>query len=222
MIAQNQVLRGTYTPIYLGNPLIQFFNNGNFGSIDPADDITNLFSTKLMDFLPCLKSGFCLVNSIILLFYIYGKNNKLQEKENLQYFHLDDVMNKCFVDMDSEFYSDDFHGRMYMKKSIERGIINHPLSTQDVIRIKRPEFNQDNTPIKLKDSTYIYKKATQNYYMQLLCSLNYYSKNDLAISDNFEIIEVLDHEIMQKQMIEEYNIIYNTLEQWKLRKMNKK
>ena len=212
MIAQNQALRGTYTPIYLGNPLIQFFNNGDFGSIDPSDDITNLFSAKLMDFLPCLKSGFCLRNSLMLLFFIYGKNNKLQEKENLQYFHLDDVMNKCFVDMDAEFYSDDIHGRMNMTKAIERVIIDRQLSTQDVIRIKRPEFNQDNTPIKLKDGSLLHKKSAQNYYMMLLSSFNYYSKNDLAISDDFIIIGVLDHEIIQKQMIEEYNMIYNTME----------
>jgi hypothetical protein len=221
MIAQNQALTGSYTPIYLGNPLIQFFNNGDFGSIDPADDITNLFSAKLMDFLPCLKSGFCLRNSLTLLFFIYAWNNKLQEKENLQFFHLDDVMNKCFVEINAEFYTDDIYSKMHMTKAIERGIIVHPLSTQQVIRIKRPEFNQDNTPIKLKDGTITYKKATQNYYMQLLCSLNYYSKNDLALSDDFIIIGVLDHEIMHKQMMDEHNIIYNTLERWKLRKTSK-
>jgi len=222
MIAQNQALRGSYTPIYLGNPLIQFFNNGDFGSIDPADDITNMLSAKLMDFLPCLKSGFCLRNSLTLMFFVYGKNNKLQEKENLQFFHLDNVMNKCFVEMNTEFYTDDIHGRMHMTKAIERGIIDRPLSTQDVIRIKRPEFNQDNTPIKLKDGTLVYKKASQTYYNMLLCSHNYYSKNDLVTSDEFKIIEVLDHEVIQKQMIEEYNIMYNTLELWKLRKTSKK
>ena len=68
MIGPNQQLNGIYTPIYLGNPLIQFFNNGDFGSIDPADDITNSLSAKLIDFLPCLKAGFCLRNSLTLLF----------------------------------------------------------------------------------------------------------------------------------------------------------
>ena len=146
---------------------------------------------------------------------------ELQEKENLQFFHLDNVMNKVFIEMDAEFYKDDIHGRILMTEAVERGIIVHPLPTQDVIRIKRPEFNQNNTAVKLKDGTLIYKKATQNYYMQLLCSLNYYSKNDLARSDELEVLDALNHEIMHKQMIEEYNIIYNTLEQWKLRKNRK-
>lgn len=152
MIDPNTKLTGSYNAVYLGDSLCQFFSNTNkFGSVDPIDDITNMFSAKLIDFLPCLKDGFVLRNSLILLCHIYIKNNSLQEKENLQYFHFDDLMNKIFVEMNCEFYSDTNNGRMLMTEAVERNIINKSLSTEEVIRLKRPEFNQDNTLIKTYD-----------------------------------------------------------------------
>lgn len=217
MIDPNRLLTGTYAPIYLGNSLCQFFTNTDkFGSIDPIDSITNMFSAKLLDFLPCVKAGFLLRNSITLLFYIYMKNNNLQEKENSQYSHFDDFMNKIFVEMYSEFYTDLNYGKMLMIEAIERGIIEHPLSTQDVIRLKRPEFNQDDTSIKIKASNdLIYRKSFKNYYTQLLASNNFYSKGDLIRLNKIEILKILDNESIQKQMIEEYNIIIEVLQKWK-------
>jgi hypothetical protein len=217
MIDPNQALLGTYAPIYLGNSLCQFFmNTDKFGSIDPIDSITNMFSAKLLDFLPCVKAGFLLRNSITLLFYIYMKNNDLQEKENKQYSHFDDFMNKIFVEMDSEFYINDNHNKMLMSEAIEQGIIEYPLSTQDVIRLKRPEFNQDNTPIKIKTSDdLIYRKSFKNYYFQLLASNNFYSKNDLIRLNKIDCLDILNDETIQKQMIEEYNIIVEVLGKWK-------
>ena len=214
MLHPNQILNGAYTPVYLGNPLFQFFMNTNkFGSIDPVDDITNLYSAKLMDFLPCVKAGFLLRNSLTLLLFIYHRNNNLQEKENKQYSHFDDFMNKIFTEMDSEFYLDVNNGKILMTEAIERGIINYPLSTQEVIRLKRPEFNQDDTRIKTKDN-FIYRKSYPNFYIQLLASNNYYSKNDLIRLDYIDILEAINNEFIVKQMIEEHNIIRTIAEKW--------
>ncbi len=78
-----------------------------------------MFSAKLMDFLSCVKEGFLLRNSLTMLFYIYIKNNDLQEKENRQYSHFDDLMNKFFTEMEAEFYIDLNHGKILMSEAIE-------------------------------------------------------------------------------------------------------
>lgn len=212
MIGLDHKLIGVYTPVYLGNCLYQFVNTGEFGSIDPTDYMSNLQSTKLMDLLPCVKTGLVLRSSLTLLTYIYLKNNHLQEKENRQYSHFDDFMNEIFVNMEAEFYCD-YHGKMLMSEAIERQIIQHPLSTQEVIRLKRPEFNQTNTLIEIKGN--VYKKAFPNYYVSLLMCHNYYSKTDLLRLNKIEILEAMNNESIQKQMIIEYNIISETFEKWR-------
>jgi len=215
MIGPDHKLSGMFSPIYLGEPLYNFFNSTDkFGSIDPKDYLTNKYSAKLMELLPCVRSGIALTNSLTLLSYIYLKNNNLQEKENLKYSHFDDIMNEIFVNMKAEFYTDDNHGKILMTEAIEQQIINNPLSTQDVIRLKRPEFNQDNTAIKTKDKEIIYKKCYPNYFIQLLISNNRYSQNDLIRLNKADILNVLDDKNIQKQMIDEYNIIQETLDKW--------
>lgn len=215
MLNPNQELNCTYTPVYLGDCLCKLFTNTDkFGSVDPIDNITNIFSTKLMDFLPCVKAGFVLRNSLTMLLFIYFKNNDLQE-ENKQYSHFDDFCNKIFIEMDAEFYSDTNHSKMLMSEAIEREIIKVPLSTQDVIRLKRPEFNQDDTPMKIRDENIIYQKCFPNYYLQLLISHNCYSKNDLIRLNKIEILNALNDETMQEQMIQEHNIILDVLKKWK-------
>jgi hypothetical protein len=174
-----------------------------------------MFSAKLMDFLPCAKSGFILRNSATLLFYIYIKNNNLQEKENKQYSRFDDLLDKIFVEMNSEFYSDPDNGRMLMTEAIEREIIKCPLSTQNAIRLKRPEFNLDNTPIRTKGDNIIYRKSFHKYYFQLLTVHNIYSTDDLIRLNKIDVLEIINNEVIQKQMFEEYKIIYSTLDKWK-------
>jgi hypothetical protein len=208
-------LTGAYAPIYLGEPLFKFFNNTNkFGSIDPIDRETNMFSTKLMDFLPCVKAGFASYNSITLLFYIYLKNNNLREKENSQFFHFDDFMDEIFIEMKAEFYADANNNKIFMTEAIEREIINEPLSTQEVIRLKRPEFNKDYTAIKERDGSLIYRKACPNYYISLLLAYNCYNKKQLLRYGELEILETLKNEDLKRQMVEEHNIIPQTFQKW--------
>lgn len=61
----------------------------------------------------------------------------------------------------------------------------------------------------------IYRKACNYYYLELLISHNEYSKNDLIRLNKLEILESLNNEIIEKQMIEEYNNIFETLEKWR-------
>jgi len=177
-------LKGIYVPVYLGDSLCQFFNNTDkFGSIDPIDNITNIYSSKLMDFLPCVKAGFLSRNSVIILFYIYIKNNDLKEKENKQYSHFDDLMTKIFVEMNAEFYINSNHNKMLITEAIEQQIIEQSLSTQEVIRLKRPEFNQDDTPIKTRGNL-IYRKSYPNYYIQLLLCFGLNKNNVIYFNYN--------------------------------------
>lgn len=220
MIDANKSLTGIYGPIYVGNSLYQFISNTDkFGPIDPVDHITNMYSAKLMDFLPYVKEGFMLRNSLILLFYVYINNNDLQEQENKQYSHFDTFMSKIFTEMDAEFYPYTLGGKILMSEAIERGIINNSLSTQEIIRLKNPEFNQDDTPIKIKNNEVIYRKAYSSCYFQLFSSHNHYSKNDLIRLNKIEILDAINNEVIQKQMIEEYNILQTTCRKWSDKKL---
>jgi len=183
MIDPNYNLNGVYSPIYLGEHLFKFINSvDKFGSIDPTDDLTNLCSAKLIDLLPFLKSGICLQNSLFMLFYIYIYNNNLKEEENLQYFHFDENLTKLFVDMTCEFYKDVDHPKILMSEAIDKQIIDHYFSTQDVIRLNNHSFNIDKKHMEINrngEITIIHKRRIANYYISLLCYLNYYSKDDL-------------------------------------------
>ena len=175
-----------------------------FGSIDPVDDITNTYSSKLMDFLPCVKAGFLLYRSLTSLFYIYIENNNVREKSDMVYFHFDDFMTKIFVEMDAEFYTDPNCRKVLMTEALEQGIIENPLSTQDVIGLRTPHFRRC-----------ISQKSYPNHYVVPLVAHNYYSKNDLIRLNEFDILETINHEIIEEQMIKEYDIIASTHQKWK-------
>ena len=212
-------LKGTYTPIYAGTVLREFFKaDEGFGPLEPAEwKKTGIMGTKLMDSLPYAKQGFMLRNTLTMLFFLYARTKDLQEVENAQFTHFDDVMKRVFTEMEAAFYTTDGVAKMPMGDAVKKGLIKTPLSTQDVIRLKRPEFNGEKTPI-IKDAPedkQIYRKSFQNYYFQLLASNNYYSKQNLK--DNVEhapILEALTEKQYTDQMIVEHNIVRETAIKW--------
>ena len=212
-------LKGTYTPIYAGTVLRAFFKaEDGFGPLDPAQwKTTGVMGPKLMDALPYAKEGFMLRNTLTMLFFLYARTRDLQEPENAQFSHFDDIMKKVFTEMDAAFYTAKGVPKMEMGDAVKKGLIKAPLSTQEVIRLQRPTFNDDKTPL-IKDAPedkQVYRKAYQNYYFQLLASSNYYSKANLK--DNVEytpVLEALNKEEVTQQMILEHNIVRETAIRW--------
>ncbi len=141
----------------------------------------------------------------------------LQEPENTQFSHFDDIMKKVFTEIPSTFYTAEGVPKMEMSDAIEKGLIAAPLSTQDVIRLKRPDFNDDKTPIMKNtyEGNQIYRKSFQNYFFQLLASNNYYSIDNLKANSNYvPILETINKKEVTESMILEHNIVKETMKQW--------
>jgi len=210
-------LKGTYAPIYTGPVLQAFFEASNgFGPLDPISWKKNsVMGPLLMDTLPYVKQGYMLRNTLTILFFLYVRTMDLQEPENSQYSHYDNVMEKIFTEMNAEFYTTDGVLKIPMVDAVAKGLIKAPLSTQDVIRLKRPEFNDKRTAIirDAPEDKQIYREAFPNYFFQLLASRNYFSKEDLKENDNyFKILETLEK--VTNQMILEHNIVKETSLKW--------
>lgn len=216
-------LKGTYTPIYAGDVLKEFFSkHANFGPLDVQTwkDSKN-FGTGIMESLPYAQKGFMLRNTLTMLFFLYARTMGLQEVENAQFSHFDDHMTKVFTTMPAAFYTTENVAKLPMSEAIKKGYVETPISTLDVIRLKRSNFNQENTPI-IKNATedkQIYRKAFANFFFQLLASNNYYSKKNLE--ENVEknpsspqILEALTRKDVTDQMIAEHNLVHDTAMRW--------
>jgi len=179
-----ETLKGTYTPIYAGLVLQEFFKfKQGFG---PLDDIAlwkenGKMMTQLMDSLKLVQQGFMLRNTLTMLFFLYSRTMNLQEPENAQFSHFDENMTKVFEGMSAAFYTAEGIPKIAMIEAVKKGYTKEPLSTQDVIKLKRPGFNSDKTPIlrEVTDDKQIYRKSFPNWFFQLLASNNYYSKQNL-------------------------------------------
>jgi hypothetical protein len=214
-----ETLKGTYTPIYAGPVLQAFFEAKNgFGPLDPAKwKNTKVMGALLMDSLPYAQKGFMLRNTLTMLFFLYVRTMDLQEPENAQFSHFDEVMKKVFVDMPASFYTANGVTKIPMDEAIAKGLTKEVLSTQDIIRLKRPNFNSEKTPI-IKDAPegkQVYKKAFENYYFQLLASNNYYSKANLKEDTKYsEVLGALNQTAVTDQMIAEHNIVREVAVKW--------
>jgi hypothetical protein len=210
-------LKGTYSPIYAGTVLRTFFEaSTGFGPLDPEQwKTTGLMDSLVMDKLPCVKQGFMLRNTLTMLFFLYIRTVELHEPENVQFCHFDDVMKKVFTEMDAAFYTAEGVPKIETTEAVKKGLITAPLSTQEVIRLKRPEFNDDKTPIirNVTEDKQIYRKAFNSYFFQQLASNNYYSKENLRENEKYaHILETLDE--VTNQMILEHNIVKETAMKW--------
>jgi len=212
-------LKGTYTPIYAGTVLRTFFEAvDGFGPLDPAAwKQTKVMGPKLMDALPYARRGFMLRNTLTMLFFLYARTMDLQEKENAQFSHFDDVMRKVFTEMPAAFYTAEGVPKIPMDDAVKKKLISAPLSTVEVIKLKRPAFNDKRTPI-IKDAPedkQIYREAFNNYFFQLLASNNYYSKANLKENpDHAPILNALNQTEITQQMIAEHNIVRDTAMNW--------
>jgi hypothetical protein len=216
-------LKGTYTPIFAGEVLIEFFKQANnFGPLDVAKwKETGVLGETVMSQLPYASQGYMLRNTLTMLFFLYVRSQELQEPENGQYSHMDDHMRKVFTELPAAFYTADGVAKMPMDEAIKKGHIKAPLSTQDVIRLKakHKNFNTEKTPIlKLKPEEahkQIYRKAYPNFFFQLLASNNYYSKKNLENDPaRAEILASLVREDVSAQMVHEHNVVHEISARW--------
>lgn len=218
--SEPESLKGTYTPVYAGAVLRAFFEaSDGFGPLDPALwKSTKVMGPKLMDALPYAKQGFMLRNTLTMLFFLYARTMDLQEVENAQFSHFDDVMKKVFTEMEAAFYTPSKGvAKIAMADAVKKGLIDAPLSTQEVIRLQRPTFNNPRTPI-IKDAPenkQIYREAFNNYFFQLLAANNYYSRANLKENSEYApVLEALDKKEVTDQMILEHNIVRATAIKW--------
>jgi len=214
-----ETLKNTYTPIYAGTVLRTFFEaDAGFGPLDPVLwKTTGVMGPKLMDVLPYAKQGFMLCNTLTMLFFLYVRTMGLQEPENSQFSHFDDVMKKVFTEMEAAFYTADGVPKIAMADAVKKGLIKAPLSTQEVIRLKKPFFNDKKTGIidDAPESEQIYREAFSSYFFQSLASNNYYSKENLKENNEYSpVLEALNREEVIQQMILEHNIVKETLMKW--------
>src|SRR5205085_7423861 len=152
-------LKGTYAPVFAGKALTTFFTSSpkNFGSVNPlAWKQQNQFGEALMTYLPYASKGYLLRNTCTMLFYIYAHAQNLQENENAQFAHFDAVMDTAFAKEAAAFYSFKTESgkpdKMTMQQALNSKVLTAPMSTQEVIRVTHPSFNQENTEIIKTDN----------------------------------------------------------------------
>lgn len=223
-------LKGLYNPIFAGAPLLHYFSvPQNFGPLDPAawkqrggkmDDMGPL----LFDSCPYLKAGYALRNTITMLPYIYARVMGLQEPETGSYSHFDPVMEEAFAKLPATFYKGpgEKDPKILMSKALKDGLTDRELTTQEVIRLSRPTFYADDTPLfklskNVTEEDQIYRKSFNNYYYQILTTLNFYTKQNLKETEDEEmlkVLEVLNTKEHTDKMVEEHNIIKEVSTRW--------
>ena len=179
--------KGTYTPVYAGDALVEFFSRDpkRFGSVDVAGG-TNT-GGNIMDQLPLAKAGYLLRNTITMLFYIYAHNNNLQDPENAQIAKSDDYMTAAFGgNIAATFYSsrgsDGKISKIPMDQAVRDGLIDGPWNTYEVISDLYPAGTRN----KKGQDVAFNKDRFNTYYYQNIAAANYYSKTAMveAVKNN--------------------------------------
>lgn len=189
---------GTYAPIFAGPALRTFFTAGRagFGPRDPnywvADQNGQLPSpvntqeydpnapgqlVQLMDLLTEVQRGFLLRNTCTMLFYIYAHASQLQDQNNAQNVHSDEVMDAAFGgEIPASFFSSKIQGqkgkiqKVLMPQAIQAGLINRPLNTYEVISQSYPANNMAVKPEKRFNP-----RNFNSFFFQNIAAPNYFS-----------------------------------------------
>lgn len=196
--------KGVYTPVYVGDALRVFFTEANFGSSDPSTGS----STRLIDSLTLVQSGYMLRNTITMLFYIHAYSESLQDSANAQLTRSSDVMLKAFDgSIPAEVYiqkDKDESGnvlkstKMRMVDFVAQGGTN--MNTYSVIKGSYPEF----------DSSHF-----KTYFFQNIASVNYYSIKDLRQdADLSQAADILEQENVRTQMLTEHQLVKDVSTSW--------
>lgn len=224
--AKPEEFKGVYTPVYAGEALQAFFNGGidpnirdggvGFGSSSPLQAIqTGQAGVALMDLLPMAKAGFIQRNTITMLFFIYAHQQNLQNPENAQTARSDALMNEVFGGtLAAEFFSEkvdngvDKNGKpkfktfkYRMNDAIDKGLIERPLNTYEVIQRSHPDFDPNG--------------YFPNYLYQNIASNNYFNKAALEDDPNFaNIANLLQEPDRRQEMLNELRIVERVSDEW--------
>lgn len=190
---------GTYAPIFAGPALRTFFTAGaaGFGPKNPyylvpdANGQTPVPQpgsedydanapgglVQLMGQLPYVQQGFLLRNTCTMLFYIYAHASQLQDQNNAQNVHSDEVMNAAFGgDIPASFFSSKVQGqkgkiqKVLMPQAVASGLVPGPINTYEVISRSYPANNMAVKPEKR------FNPANFNsFFFQNIAAPNYFS-----------------------------------------------
>jgi len=214
-------LSATYTPVYAGEALQFFFTQGlaGFGFVDPQAASTSgpaAGGGSLMERLPRARQGYLLRNTTTMLFYIYAHQQQLQDEANAQYSHADDVMNAAFGgQIPSTYYvytvgtgAEAKSVKEPMAVALQRGLINVPMNTYQVIQQSYPPQTGENGEQLGFDPNHF-----KTYFYQNLAAANYSSKDNLP-EGSAERTALLDTQI-RREMLDEHNLVKATSQSWK-------
>lgn len=200
---------GTYTPVYAGDALRQFFtaNPGNFGPLHPVEAArTQQAGAALMDSLQMVSQGYLLRNTSTMLFYIYAHANQLQAQDNAQFARSDEVMMQAFGgQIPAAFYAfrgqDGKPAKIPMQQAVAQGAVQAPgINTYEVIRLTRPDFDP---------------QRFNTYFYQNIAAANYYSKAALAADQNLAAAaEALQRDDVRQAMLNEHNTVKAVSAEW--------
>lgn len=189
-------LQGRYSPVYLGEALQYFINEGQFGYLDPISETENL-----MDLLPLIKEGYASKISLMMLFFIYAKHNKLQDKARCYFDSILDITCSSYY---AEFYYDR-NNRMSISDAMRKGLINKRLTPQDILLMKT---SGNRGLVETIDDNGIISKSIPNYFFQLIISPNIFNIKDLEKNPKHNnVLNYINSESYRQQMIKEHNII---------------
>lgn len=203
---------GTYTPVYAGDALRAFFtiDTKRFGYVDPQ----NPSSGYLMDNLKMVQQGYLLRNTSTMLFYIYAHFNELQNADNAQYAHTDDIMTTAFGgNIPATYFSYRGNDNKIVKVPMSQAvgsIIETPANTFDIVTLLYPP----GTDIKGNRAGFD-PNNFHTYFFQNFAAANYYSKAALNMDQNLaSVSQDLQNAQVRQAMLDEHNLVKDVSNIW--------
>lgn len=192
-----------YAPVYVGDALKVFFNEGGFGPLEPGTEAR----TRLIDSLSLVKEGYMLRNTITMLFYIHNYSEDLEDPSNAQFTRSSPAMMKAFGGkIPADFYTFKEKAENGKARSVKIRMTDpaaqdvSSMNTYDVIKVSKPDFepNHFNT-----------------YFYQSIASLSYYSiANLLKDPELAGAATFLKQDDVRAQMLAEHQLVKAASTAW--------
>ena len=232
-------LKGFYKPVKLSEALIYFVNHGRM-NIQHGNQIINF-----IDFLPMLKQGYALNNTISLLMHSYIRINKLRHGT---IFKLDDNMNKAFNDMPAQYFITGPYQKWLMNDAVNQGLLPKVSNTFECVQLRYNQFNIEEIKllyiemIKVFNITLLNNIGEDTEFAKALC-YEYYLINEINklfklkctdltkmiasnIGSNILITHLVDHQYITHEYVNliksivNYNIDYIKQSKYDCRNFN--
>jgi hypothetical protein len=195
--------KSVFTPVLMGNAMRKYVNDANFGPLYPASGgPTRSDNSRLIDYLPLVKSGICLRTTLQLLFYANIYTEQMQKGTNRQDVTPSGALLSVFSTQPAlysfkpgvEGGKVDKHGQL---KSVKQGNPNDRTTFQ-ILSAENPKIVKGQL-VPFTD------KSFRLFFIQSIIALNVYSKGDPAIGE--ENLRILNDKEQRDRMLAEYDII---------------